>query len=379
MITESVLPNSQRLFILHATLVCCLVVPLGCVWAPVPFSELHSLSAPSQYTYRGAAPSNENVTSDPTFAQVTLRDKKVLVVTDLSVSRISPDGKSDYISLFDSRRATQKAALSVAAFLVSQGLPKPDIRLMSVGEFLEPDHEHRVCRYPFGEPQSSKPPFWMSDECRSGANPGANGIDAPSVQLVAAVFDAFRAYMTRTNGKLHGGTADGEEALSKAIQQLTHRYACEYVLVVTGCGRIVTADDVDRVVWPQILLTSTLSAVGSLGLFGIGIASYPVPSLVTVAILADAETGKLLWINTHPVIQSDLPNDLVYGSHGVTLFGGHPVNHWHSYETEHLDKSLVGKVTDPALREWSGRRCNVFWLNWAKHVLYYAVRYESPK
>ncbi len=355
---------------------CLFAVPgsAGCVWEPVAFLDLPRPGWDPDYVYKGPAPSAKGVAKEPAFAEAKFEDKRVVVVTDISVGRLCPDGRGSYLSLFDSKRATKKAAMAVAAYWTSQGLPKPEVALMTVGGILDPAQEQQVCRYPFGEAFAAKPPLWAREESWGDRHPSGVGTQAGAVELVNEVFLAFRAYAQQDKGKEEADVSAREAALRKAIQRLGRRYGCDYVLVVAGCGRIVTADDIDRIIWPQILLTSTVSAAASLGMFSIGAATYPVSFLTTVALIADAHSGEPLWLNAHPVVQNDLPD-----VGGVRLYGGRPLNNWYAWQSVHLDTSLADKVNAPVLRRWASERSNVFWLNWAKHLLYYALHDQETK
>ncbi len=299
----------------------------------------------------GCGASLSKVYESPRLADADLLNKPILIVPDVCVTRFLPDGKKEYVCLSDSRRACEKAATALRAFLCASGFPAPTEGPLGVGGFLAADAALDCAPYPSTLAAASKPPLWLD-----GAWANWRKDSAPSMER-CLMQGTCREGASRPKGPTKA--TEGEE-FRAAVRALGARYGCEYVLLVGARGRVVAKVQQIREALPGAIVTATLT----LGTFSAAVMSANY--LLTHAVLLDAKTGESIWENSYAFggQQSDQVF-LLYGNHFLCR----------KEEAGRANEAL----RDPGLQAWARMPWHAPWQGWAAQVLSPLVKAKQRK
>lgn len=295
----------------------------------------------------GCGPNDWNVYKSPDFAPDTLRDKKVLLVSDACVRRFTKDVKP-YVCLSDSRRAAEKLSRGLAAYMTSQGITEPVIGPVSAGGAVDTEKKWQVSRYPLGKTAVKPPPYWTSDQWRKLS--GGDGHEAVRC-LIAPICAKFRSDPKSVS------ELDAKTEFREIVQKLGKSGECDYVLLTTSQSWISGYEIRLKTALPQGIIT----AIATLGT--VSAAVFPVTYISTHVVLVDARTGELVWANSYTNGGNDNRLALqLYDGEGWDL----------RYDDEgRFDSDLVAGIPDPKVQSWCRKPWNGPWLEWSKYLLYH--------
>ncbi len=259
------------------------------------------------------------------------RGGKILVVTDICVKRnfTKDHGKGEYVSVFDSRRASRKAREAFTAFLLSERFPEPQSISMAIGGHSNDQVEYNICEYPLGSGTIAKPPFWINPawQRQFPANAATHACD-----LLRPISTVFHDHPNEAHALAK------RKSFQAAIQALKDTYHCDAVLLVVGEGKLISVREQMKEVLPQAII----SAVVTLGT--VSFAVYHVNYITLHAALVDADSGEIVWANrVHLGPEYDALVRLLYEPQGLT---------YEDVEPKGVLAEIGERISDPRWRAW---------------------------
>ncbi len=299
-------------------------------------------------------PSSRHVFEQEDFGPSSLgKDTKILVVTDVCIWRHLEDGEGDYVSVFDSRRACRKASGAISAYLISQGFSEVQTLPLAVGSYLSASAELPVCRYPHGEAFPGKSPFWINEEWLSDSESNtaerAHGLMNP-------IPVSFRDHPERARA------LPENDAFREAVLELKRQYGCDYALLLAAGGWFVTEREQEKERTPQLVATAALT------LGTIVYAQWQISNINAFVALVDADRGELAWANKfyRDPFQEEMTGKFRAGG----LY--HPdILIYDDDSPRDVNRSLIERMTDPALQAWCRKPCHDRWLELTSELLYH--------